>query len=207
MGNKSLPIITATGTEFLEQIVIWTDLNIERAKWSNRAIERQLGRRTANQIIQSGNTCYMNPCLDLTLVAAAIAQINGVPHTLIIEEHGPTDKFPANRLHFALETKEFGDFYLNYKSGNTVEIGNGNYPGRADIPRIQMIHIDGRDIDYSMPLHTNLHHGNLNEALKKLFKGYNLTQQLKRLAKDNTDRNYQAHIKKNGLAFKVNYLL
>ncbi|HVY01531.1 MAG TPA: hypothetical protein VHA12_02090 [Candidatus Nanoarchaeia archaeon] len=207
MNSKNFPMIDSQGEAFLEEVVLWTDLNIERKKWSNRDIERKLGRRTAQEVINSGNTCYMNPCLDLTLVAAATAQINGIPHTLVIEEHGPTDKFPENRLHFALEISEGKEIFLNYKSGNNVQIGSGKYPGRSDIPRIQMVHLDGRDIDYSLPLHRSLHHSSLNEALKKMFKGYNLAQQLHRLTKDNTERNYQAYLKKSGLTFKIEYLL
>jgi hypothetical protein len=69
-----------------------------------------------------------------------------------------------------------------------------------------MIHIDGRDMDYSKPLHANLHKGSLKDALKTVFQGYNLTEQLKRLTKDNTERNYQAHLKKNGCVFNIDYL-
>ena len=40
---------------------------IQRVRWTNKELERCFGRRSAQQVIESGNVHYMHSCLDITL--------------------------------------------------------------------------------------------------------------------------------------------
>jgi hypothetical protein len=196
ISNKDIPVFPETGIDFATRLVMWVDKYITRDRWSDRDIERTFARRSPIQVIEEGETFYMNPCLDLTLATAGLAQRNGVPHTLVMEEHGPTADYSFNRLHFALELHDTETtWHINYRNGNNVHIGKGNYPGRKDLPQLTFIRKDWYEIDYTIPLHASLGFKTLPQAFKKLFKGYDIAKQLARLKKDNTKRNYEAYQK------------
>lgn len=185
-------------------VVEAADERIKRISWTNEEIKEKFGRRSADKIIRSRNTFYMNPCLDLTLASAAWLRIIGKNPTLVIEEHGKTPEYPYNMLHFALEFSDTtGEYFINYRSGNTVEIGREQYPGRKDIPQLQLLRFTN-PLNPALPLHANLGFNSLEEALENIFKGYELEPQIEKMMNENSRENYQRYKDKYGMPFQIN---
>jgi hypothetical protein len=186
------------------EIVSEVNKNVKRTFWTNKAIDKFFAKRSAKEIIQNGTTCYMNPCLDLTLVSAAIMSSREIPYTLVIEEHLPTKDFNFNRLHFALEFQHKNKNYtLNYKKCNEVYISKGNYNGREDIPHASMIRVPGEKINPYKSVYRNLGYNTLEDLIKGEFKGYSLETNLNRLKQDNFEENYRLYKKKYGEEFNI----
>ena len=188
-----------------KEIVLNVNKKVERTYWSNKQIDELFGKRSANEIIKNGTTCFMNPCLDLTLVSASMMYSQNILHSLVIEEHFATQKFPFNRLHFVLEFKPEKEIYtLNYKTCNEVHISKGDYRGRSDIPLAKMIRISGKRINPNKNIYENLGYNNLDNLLQNKFKGYSLESNLNRLKQDNSRENYKAYLAHYGKSFEIN---
>jgi len=192
------------GIDLAKNIVSEVNEKVKRVYWTNKEIDKLFGRRSAKDIINNGTTCFMNPCLDLTLVSASIMLSKNIPYNLVIEEHLPTEEFHFNRLHFALEFQHQDKNYtLNYKRVNEVYLSEGNYVEREDIPCAQTIRISGRDIYPKKTLSENLGYNNLEDLIKNKFKRYSLEYNLKRLKKDNSEENYKLYKEEYGENFKI----
>jgi hypothetical protein len=181
---------TSSDINHLLEIARQIDKQVRRIRWTNEELEEKFGRRSANQILAEGNTFYMNSCMDLTLASILLAQRKGLNPDLVIEEHGKTRGVPFNRAHFVLELPNNGGAYLNPKTLGLIQIGQGKYPGRQDIPKVRTLRVDGSRIDPSRPLYQNLGFTSLEEALKKLFIGYDIKPNIEKIKRDNTLNNY-----------------
>jgi len=198
------PIILSEGLGLIRPLVTWTGKKVPRVMWTNEEIKSKLGLRSAVQILREGNTGYLNPCLDLTLATGAALQFNGVKHNWAIEEHGPTEDFKFNRLHFALEVEDTsGRYSINFRNGNTVQLSIGEYKGRPDIPQVQLLKINGSEINYELSFFKNFGCDTADEACVKLFKAYKLAPQITRLQQDNTPENYAKYQEVCGNKLKI----
>lgn len=190
--------------EFAKEIANEVNKKVRRVYWTNEEIDKYFARRSAKQIIDSGTTCFMNPCFDLTLVSAYFISSQHIPHKFVIEEHLPTKEFDFNRLHFAIEFEhENKDYVINFKRGNEVYIFEGKYNGRKDIPRASMIKIPGTNINPYKTLNDNLGYNNLEALTKDKFVNYSLEKNLKRLKQDNSKIKYDLYRQKYGKEFNI----
>ena len=192
------------GIDLAKEIVFEVDEKIERIFWTNEQIDKFFAQRSAIEILKNGKTGFMNPCLDLTLVSAAIMASKSIPYFFVIEEHLPTSEFNFNRLHFALDFQHKNiKYFLNYKKANEVHIGKGEYIGRQDIPLSQIIRIPGEIINPYRPICKSLGYDTLNDLIKDKFNDYSLELNIKRLKQDNSKENYISHKKECGDKFKI----
>lgn len=53
-----------------KEIISEVNKKVKRVYWTNEEIDKYFGRRSVEEILSSGETCFMNPCLDLTLVSS-----------------------------------------------------------------------------------------------------------------------------------------
>jgi hypothetical protein len=191
-------------TELVKNIIFEVNKKVKRAYWTNEEIDKFFGRRSAQEIIQNGTTCFMNPCLDLTLVSSYLMSSIHIPHQFIIEEHLPTKDFTYeksnlvlknfnfNRLHFALELQHQGEKYtLDYKKENEVYIYRGDYSEREDIPSAGRIIMPGEKINPYKPIYRNLGYDTLEDLIKDKFIEFSLEKNLDRLKQDNSKENYK----------------
>jgi hypothetical protein len=184
-------------------IIHEVNTKVKRVFWPNEQIDEFFARRSATEILYNGTTCFMNPCLDLTLVSSSIMSSKKIPHSFVIEEHLPTPEFPFNRLHFALEFKNGNqDYVIDYKGENEVHIYMGKYNGRKDIPSAQIIRILGDKINPYKALFKSLGYDTI-EGIKNKFLGYSLEANLSRLKQDNSTENYRDYLRRNGENLKV----
>jgi hypothetical protein len=204
------------GIDLAKDIVLEVNKKVKRVYWTNEEIDKWFGRRSVKEIINNGTTCFMNPCLDLTLVASYLMSSKDINNQFIIEEHLPTkdfnfDKsdlvlkdFKFNRLHFTIEFQHSNKNYiLNFKRENEVYILEGEYNGREEIPRASMIKIPGEKINSYIPLYKNLGYATLDDLIKSKFNGYSLESNLKRLKQDNSEENYKFYKKRCDEEFNI----
>jgi len=191
------------GIEITKDILYHTN-KIKRIYWTNEEIDNYFGKRSAQDIIQNGTTCFMNPCFDLTLASAGILFGNKIPHTFVIEEHFPTKDFPFNRLHFVLEFEDKKEkYFLNYKKTNEVYLSGGRYNGREDIPCAQIIRIPGERINPEKTLSENMGYDTLENLIYDKFKGYSIRKNIDRLKQDNSEEKYKLYDANYGKEFKL----
>ena len=189
---------------FAREIVSEVNRKVKRVYWTNEEIDKFFGRRSVKEILDNGTTCFMNPCLDLTLVSSYFISSEKIPHQFVIEEHLPTAEFDFNRLHFVIEFNNSDKNYaINYKRANEVYIVEGGYNGREDIPMASMIKIPGLIINPYKNLNENLRYPNLEELTKDKFRGYSLEKNLNRLKQDNSKENYNLYKQKYGDGFEI----
>lgn len=182
------------GINLAKNIITEVNSKIKRVYWTNKQIEKYFAKRTVKEIINQGNTCYMNPCSDLTLVTSEILSKNKIQHNWIIEEHFPTKDFNFNRLHFALEfVYKEKIYFINYKRLNEVYVNFGKYKGREDLLSSLMIKFPHEGIDFNKSLHKNI----LNSKLKSKLENFSLRKNIDRLKKDNSLENYNNYKNKN----------
>ena len=190
-----------------KEIISEVNKKVKRVYWTNEEIDKYFGRRSVEEILSSGETCFMNPCLDLTLVSSYLISKKKIPHKLVIEEHLPSNGFDFNRLHFVIEfqnnDKQSKEYFLNYKRANEVYLLEGKYNGRQDLPLAQILKIQGLKLNPKNPLYVNLGYKTLEEFSKENFKGYSLEKNISRLKKDNSIENYQKYKQKFGEDFLI----
>lgn len=197
--DKNIVDISKDVVSLIKNEILYNANKIKRTYWTNEKIDNLFGKRSAMDIAYDKTTCFMNPCLDLTMLSSGLMLVRNIPHTLVIEEHLPTKEFNFNRLHFALEFQNENKKYtLNYKRCNEVYLSEGNYNGREDIPRAQFIRIPGESIDPDKSLSENLGYKKLEDLIKNKFKGYSLESNLNRLKQDNSEENYKLYNAKYG---------
>ncbi len=191
------------GIDFAKAIVKEVDNKVKRIYWTNDEIDKWFAKRSAKEILNSGNTCFMNPCSDITLVSSFIMSQKDIPHEWIIEEYLPTKDFNFNRLHFALEFKYDNRLHvLNYKKLNDVYIYEGEYNGGKDLPLAQIIKFPSKQINFNKSLHEIINNSNIGSRLKN----YSLEKNLSRLKQDNSIDNYNNFKQENGENFIIKQL-
>ena len=98
-----IPKFYLEGIDLAKAVIRWTDSAVKRVRWSDEELDKLFAKRSAIEVIASGKTSYITPCLDLSLVTSAALKSNNVDYNLVIEEHKKTANFPFNRLHFVIE--------------------------------------------------------------------------------------------------------
>ena len=193
-------MVYKNGIDTAKIIVEEVDNKVKRIYWTNNEIDKWFGKRSAKEIINSGHTCFMNPCSDLTLASSFIMDQNNIPHQWVVEEYLPTENFNFNRLHFVLEFKHNDKLYvLNYQKLNDVYIHEGGYNGRPDLPAHQTIKFPSKQIDFNKSLHKNITNSNLVTRLGN----YSLKNNLNKLKQDNSMENYNNFKKLYGENFII----
>lgn len=113
--------------KFLECIIHHIHTLIKKERLENEYIENHLGKLSARQLLSTGKTFYMNPCLDFVLVTIEWLKKTWIEWTkLIIEEL----KCPWNwfKLHFGIEVANNGDdYHIDYRTKNDVFLGKGKF--------------------------------------------------------------------------------
>jgi hypothetical protein len=201
-NEKSFPIMD--GIALAKEIISEVNRKVKRTDWTNEQIDRLFGRRSAQEILKDGTTCFMNPCLDLTLVSAYLMSSKNIPHQFIIEEYLPIQQFNFNRLHFAIEFQTGNENYaLDYKKNNEVNIIKGKYNGRSDLQKVSRIFIPGEIINPFKTINESLGYSSLEDLTKDKFTGYSLEKNLNRLKQDNFKENYEMYQRVYGEEFKI----
>lgn len=192
------------GIELGKAIISEVNKKVKKSYWTNEKIERLFGRRSAKEILRDGDTCFMNPCLDVTLVSATILNSKGIDYKMSIEEYLPNEEYNFNRLHFALEYKyEDKNFFINYKTLNEVQISKGNYSGRKDLKLDQIFYIPGEDLDPEKTVYQSLGFDSLEALLKNKLNNYSLKSNIDRLKKDNSEELFNKFVNIYGENFKI----
>ena len=189
----------ATLNGALESIVTWADINIRRIAWTNEEILQKFGKRSASQILSEGHTCYMNPCLDLTLATIPLVKARGFEPILVVEEliH-PVTHQPA--VHFAIEA---GNLYLDYSGSNRVIIGEGKYQNARKSKSLSLRRFDGKTI---LPSEDICQIMGINSLYNDSgTERYSFHENIQRLIRDNTSQTWHNYIFQHGLnsPFKI----
>lgn len=190
----------------VKEIVSEVDKKVKRVYWTNEQIDKYFGKRPINEILSSGETCFMNPCSDLTIVSSYIMSRKKIPNNLIIEEHLPSDGFNFNRLHFVIEFQDptlNEEYSLNYKRANEVYLLKGKYSGRKDLPLSKKIKLSGKKINPLKPIHEIFGYNTLESFFKEQFNGYSLESNILKLKKDNSLENYENYKNRFGEKFQI----
>ena len=186
------------GIDFAKAIVKEVDNRIKRVYWTNDEIDKWFGKRSVEEILHSGNTCFMNSCSDVTLASSFLMNQHYISHRWVIEEYSPTEHFDFNRLHFVLEFIHDKRMYvLNYQKLNDVYIYEGKYKGRKDLPNLQMMRIPKKKIHFNRSLHRNISNSDIESRLKN----YSLEKNINRLKQDNSIENFENFKKLHGEKF------
>lgn len=168
------------------------DVSVKRQRWSNEELEEKFAKRNAREIIDDGNTHYISPCLDLTLVTLQLLKERGFDTTFLIEEL----KYPSSediKLHFAVEFNEGRD-YVNYTIANNAIIGRGSYSSFNKIPTsLSISRFDGRDISYLDNICSILGICSLTD-LDKIHTGFSFPKQLTKMKRNNTPEIYNKYL-------------
>lgn len=83
-------------------IIRWVQKNIQLTRWEHKDLDK-IGARSVDEIINSGHTNYMNPCVDKTITTAVLLKEAGLKPKLVIHERiGRQTNGPV--IHFAIET-------------------------------------------------------------------------------------------------------
>ena len=143
---------------FLKKIVEHIHRLIKKERLDNEYIENKLGKTSARELLSTGKTFYMNPCLDFVLVTIEGLKRIGIQEVkFVIEEL----KCPWNlyKLHFGIDIPHQGEkYYIDYRSKNDVFLGKGdfesNYADKGEhvenIIRIDADHIWTDDNIYTL---------------------------------------------------------
>lgn len=184
-----IPKLEGELESIIGSLITWVDDNVERKQWSNGEIDEKFAKRSTKKILEEGHTCYMNPCLDLTLVVYEVLKVNDLNPVLVIEEL-THEGYPFNRLHFAIElTYEKETYFIDFITMNRVLLGKGQFKNYKDglIESLQTIKIaDEMDPEKNLFENIPTHLGR--------SKNFQLDLQLERLKKDNTAENYARYL-------------
>jgi hypothetical protein len=174
-------------------IVLELDLAVERRQWTDFEIREILGRRPPDKVLRDGNTCYMNPCVDLTLIALNRLAERGQNPILVVEEV-KGGNYSFNRMHVAIELPNHGSpWYIDFASRNRVILGRGEYESHARQDGIEVVQLvrlkDGIGWDTSF-----------EAIVQGRFKphGYKIDRQIEQLVQDNTPENFQRYMAELG---------
>ena len=173
--------------EFVSSTLFWLDKRVKRRRWSDSEIDEQFAKRSAEQVLAEGHTCYMNPCLDFTLVLHDTLRINGLDPVMAIRELSGGG-YPFNRLHFGSEFVYEGEpYFLEFKTLNEVFLGRGKFfglrEGTKTVGTLRLASVITPDMNIFDVL---------GEPLP--FRDFRLGLQLGRLKQDNTDKTYRRYL-------------
>lgn len=198
-----MPVQTPTSLlERLGEIVSDVDSRVKRVPWSNSEIELKFAKRGAIKIFGEGNTGFMGPCLDLSLVTYEMLRSRGINPTFVVREL-VQEGYPIPRMHFALEFQHEGEnYFLDFCSMNRVILRPGEFMNlREGTNGLGLARIKSR-INSSKSLFDNVITGDIqdSEACRMLTTYYkqHLAAQISKLRHDNTPETYTGYLQKLG---------
>lgn len=142
--ENSLEIFDGNLESKMNSLVLWIDKRIKRRDWSNEEIAEKFVKRNAKQILKDGDTGFMNPCSDFTLVAWALLKKNGFNPALVVEKL-KQKKYSFVSIHFAIEFSDNNvPYFLEFISKNQVLLRKGKYTHQKEgIESLQTKRIEG----------------------------------------------------------------
>ncbi len=98
----------------------WVQRNIHLERWTPDDFHRKYWRRTPEQVVQSGETNFLGPCMDLTIVMLDRLKKKGYNPELLVQELINEHSLQPS-LHFAIEVPINGkihtiDFYAQKRA-------------------------------------------------------------------------------------------
>lgn len=174
----------------INKIVDFINEKIKRNIWTNEKIKEKFAKRNAEEILTDGDTFYMNPCTDLSLVAFALLKKNGL-HPTLVAETLKQDLYDFVGMHFAIEfVNEKNELYfLEFESLNNVILKKGEY--RHDKPGIHTLNIQrikDKDIDFKQNMPSFLEENNFDVT------NFKLEPIVAQLQKDNVPQTYEYYL-------------
>lgn len=179
--------------ELIKPIVESVDRNIKRQRWSNEKLEKRFAKRNAREIIDEGDTHYISPCLDLTLVTLQLLKEKGFSTTFLIEQ-SKSLLSKDTKLHFVVEFNN-GEGHINYNIINNVIISGGSYLNLNQVRSINLSisRIDGKNISYSDNLGSILNMNSLEE-LNSRYLEFSFQKKLTKMKRKNTTGLYEKYV-------------
>ncbi len=190
----AVPVLGGTLEEKVVSAVDWIGTHIERKQWTNEEIAAKFGQRSARQILEEGETCYMGPCLDLTLPTLLVLKRNNLPVNFIVDYH-KSDMY-GYTFHFAIEIqdRENGKIhFLDYVRFYIVHFWEGRYQNTHPGARsIAVESFNGSQIPEDARLHELF---GLPDAFSPIscYPDYSLHSRIQQLKEANTENNYERH--------------
>jgi hypothetical protein len=188
--------------EKVSEIVLEIDSKVSRVRWTNEQIGQKFGKRGALKIVEEGDTCFMGPCLDLSLVAYEMLQSRGINPVFVVQELAQ-DIYPFPKMHFALEFQHASRLYfLDFKSMNKVVLRPGKFVNlREGIRSLSLARIRSR-LSPAKSLFENILTGEVKEPeARELLTRYlncHLNVQVSRLKRDNIPKTYAEYLARLG---------
>ncbi len=133
----------------------WIQQNIRLIRWNAREFEQLFGARSARDVLMSGETNYLNACLDQTMAFIQLVKKKGYnPHLVVDENVSRHTQEPT--LHFAIEIplKE-KTLTVDFESSTKLVYYDGKYdPTKATHPRksLQIQRFPTRGLHYRTTL-------------------------------------------------------
>ena len=190
----AVPVLAGTFEEKVVEAVEWIDTHIERRRWTNEEIAAKFGQRSAQQILEEGETCYMGPCLDLTLPTLIVLKRNNLDVNFVVDYHH--SNMYGYTFHFAIEIQHPETrrmHFLEYARFHTVHFWEGNYHNTKEgSEHLAKDSFHGSQILENARLHDLF---GLPDAFSPIqrYPKYSLQSRIQQLQLANTPENYERH--------------
>lgn len=167
------------------ELTSWIDSVIKKTKWSNERIKNVYAKRSSKDILEDGDVCFLNPCLDYTLIAYHILEKNNYSPKVLTEELFYR-KYDSPSLHFVINLSENNsDYFLDFKEMNKVIFDKGIYKNsNPQVDTIQQF-VFPHDIPF------DLSSFNFSKYVFDKLNTFSFEQTIDRLILYNTDEVYQ----------------
>ncbi len=103
---------------------------VKKEKTDNEYIEKHMGKLSARNILATGKTSYMNPCLDFVLVTIEWLKRSWIKDINLVIDELETQWWP-HKIHFGIELRnKWTTYYIDYRFKNNVFIGKGDFESK-----------------------------------------------------------------------------
>ncbi len=126
----------------------WVQKNVRLVRWDPKDYYRKFLTRSVREIIESKETNYMSPCLDLTIVLANRLKRIGIEPQFVIQEiTNPYTQHPG--FHFAIEITVQGKTHtIDFKTGKEAYFYPHPYDRSKSNPHIAELHLIREKINW-----------------------------------------------------------
>jgi len=83
--TKEITKLEGSLEDKIVSLITWLDHNLTKKHWDDDDYMRRFGNRSAQQIINDGDTGYMGSCHDYTIVALYILGRNNIETEFVVE--------------------------------------------------------------------------------------------------------------------------
>lgn len=181
-------------SKILEHMIQEVFSQLPKKRWNNQRIVSQLWQRSIKQIIADGETCYMNPCADYTLVFLSKIK-NVLDQKIVIElwiERGVYElkdvEIPIAHLFIKL-TDTQNTYIVDFASDNDVHIYPWKYKNqKPNIISVAINYIPSNNIIEDQDIFQIMESVGIYIP-KEVFQA-----QIAKLQKDNTEEVFQDFI-------------